>query len=99
MASIDSHADHTISWIDLAATDLEAALEFYCGLMGWTTFNDGQTPYHIFLKDGNAVAGAMPITEEMAGMPPMWSVYIQVANIEAMTDKAKSAGGSVRTVA
>lgn len=95
MVAIDSHPNHTISWIDLAATDLEAALEFYCGLMGWTTFNDGQTPYHIFLNDNKAVAGAMQITEEMAGMPQMWSVYVQVADVEAMTSKAQSAGGQV----
>ena len=56
MPHYDTHAHHTISWVDLAAKDLSGAIEFYAEMMGWTSFNDGETPYHVFQRDGIAVA-------------------------------------------
>ena len=43
MPTYERHEHHTISWVDLAAKDLDGAVEFYRGLMNWTTFNDGET--------------------------------------------------------
>lgn len=95
MVSIDTHPQHAISWIDLAARDVDAAAEFYAGLFGWTTFNDGETPYSIFMVDERPVAGVMALSPEMGEMPPVWSVYVNVDDAGAVVEAAKAAGGSV----
>lgn len=95
MVSIETHQNHTISWVDLAAKDLDAAVEFYQGLFGWNTFNDGTTPYTIFQVGEDPVAGVMQISPEMAGMPPVWSTYISVADCAATIESVTAAGGSV----
>ena len=95
MPTYERHEHHTISWVDLAAKDLDGAVEFYRGLMNWTTFNDGETPYHIFQRDGAAVAGVMELSPEMGDMPPVWSIYVSVADADASIAAAEAAGGSV----
>ncbi|MFW2383554.1 MAG: VOC family protein [Acidimicrobiales bacterium] len=95
MASIDTHKTHSISWVDLAATDLDAACQWYGGLFGWTTFNDGETPYSIFMMNGSPVAGVMQMRPEMEGMPQVWSTYVTVDDADATIAKATEAGGSV----
>lgn len=95
MVSYDVHPAHTISWVDLAATDLDAATEFYSGLFGWNTFTDGETPYTIFMVGEAAVAGVMAITPEMGEMPPVWSTYVNVDDADATIAATTAAGGSV----
>jgi predicted enzyme related to lactoylglutathione lyase len=95
MPHYDTHAHHTISWVDLAAKDLSGALEFYSEMMGWTSFNDGETPYHVFQRDEIAVGGVMELTGDMGEMPPVWSVYVSVADAQATCDAATTAGGAV----
>jgi len=95
MVSIDTHPNHTISWVDLAAKDVDEAVAFYQGLFGWNTFNDGTTPYTIFQVGEAPVAGVMQISPEMAGMPPVWSTYIAVENADATIEAVTAAGGSV----
>ncbi len=95
MASIDVHKNHSISWVDLAASDLDAAVEWYRGLFGWSTFNDGETPYTIFMVGEAPVAGVLQIRPEMEGMPSVWSVYVAVENADATIAKTAEAGGAV----
>ena len=52
-------------------------------------------PYTLFLAKGRMVAGVMPVPPEAKGMPPMWSGYIAVADIDAHVKKVKAAGGAV----
>jgi len=95
MVKIDTHPTNNISWVDLAAKDVDAAIKFYSGLFGWTTFNDGETPYHIFQSGGEAVAGVMALTPEMGEMPPVWSTYVNVEDADATIAAVTAAGGSV----
>lgn len=93
MPTIERHTVNAISWVDLATTDLEGAIGFYTELMGWSTFNDGETDYHIFLNGDARVAGVMAITPEMMGMPSVWSVYVAVADADATLAEAEQLGG------
>ena len=95
MVTYDEHAEHAISWVDLAAVDLDAATAFYAGLFGWDSFNDGETPYTIYLSGEHAVAGAMELTPEMGEMPPVWSVYVNVVDADATLAAATAAGGAI----
>ncbi len=93
MASIDTHKTHSISWVDLAAADLAAGIEWYGGLFGWNTFNDGKTPYTIFMVGGSPVAGVMQIRRN--GGNARWSTYVTVEDADATVAKVTAAGGNV----
>ncbi len=95
MVSIDTHPTHNISWVDLAARELDPSIGFYTGLFGWTTFRDADTPYVIFQVEEAAVAGIMAITPEMGEMPPVWSTYITVDDADAIAAAVSDAGGAV----
>lgn len=95
MATIDKHEPHSINWVDLAAVNHDAAVEFYSGLFGWTAFNDGETPYSVFQVGDRAVAGVMELTPEMGEMPPVWSTYVNVRDADATVAAVGDAGGTV----
>lgn len=91
-----SFPDGTPIWVDLSTTDLDGAKEFYGQVIGWKaeerTDDDGKVVYNMFTKDGKVAAGLM---QAMDGAPSVWSTYFQTADINAMVDKVKAAGGSV----
>lgn len=92
---IDTHKTHAISWVDLAAADLDGAIAFYHDVMGWETFTVPGTDYTMFTTDGEPVAGVMALTEEMGEMPPVWSTYVGVTDAAATCAMAVELGGSV----
>ncbi|MEZ5225191.1 MAG: hypothetical protein R2710_00550 [Acidimicrobiales bacterium] len=57
MTRIDRHPTHTISWTDLAASDIEGATSFYGDLMGWSVFEVEGSPYRMFMSGDQPVAG------------------------------------------
>lgn len=86
------------SWIDLATPDVAAAKEFYASLFGWSFEDqptDGPSPYTMANKDGHSAAGMMALAPEMGDMPPVWSCYVTVADIDAALASVESAGGAV----
>ena len=97
MATVGAHKLNTITWLDLAAADLDAALAFYCDVLDVRSSNDGETPYYMLMVGDQPVAGVMALGPEMAdaGMPPVWSTYVSVASAADAVATCKAAGGSV----
>ena len=100
MPVVTSHAPGVPSYTDLATPDPAAAKAFYGALFGWE-FDDrpagpGMT-YTMCLKGGNVTAGMMALSPEMAqaGMPPVWSSYVTVDDVDATTARVEAAGGQV----
>lgn len=98
---VDAYPHGTPSWIDLATPDPEASRAFYGALFGWD-FEDSPTdrpgvPYTMCSLRGRATAGMMLLAPEMAagGMPPCWTSYISVDDLEAAVAKVAPAGGTV----
>ena len=66
-----AHAPGTPSWVDLMASDLDQAKDFYAGLFSWDLEDqfdgDGNRIYTMARMDGKAVAGlgAIPPGMEM----------------------------------
>lgn len=87
-----------ITWNELTTTDVEAAKTFYGGLFGWTfeKMPDANMEYWVIMNGSRPNGGIMPTPEQMAGMPPMWTVYFSVADIDETVKKAKAAGGTVK---
>ncbi len=97
MSTRTSYDHGTPSWVDIMTTDVEAAKAFYGQLFGWTardmTGPDGELMYVNLSKDGKLVCGMGPQNEDMAGMPPMWSTYINVDDAEQIAKAVEAAGG------
>ena len=98
---VDSYLHGTPSWIDLATPDPTASQGFYGELFGWSydeqdTDRPGVT-YTMCSQHGRSAAGMMLLSEEMAasGMPPVWTTYVSVDDIEATVAKVEPAGGTV----
>lgn len=86
----------TISWIDLANTDLDRAKPFYTSLFGWEAFvipDIDAGGYGFFLKDGKQVAGFGPTMGDEGFSA--WNTYVSVDDADATVERVKSAGGQV----
>jgi predicted enzyme related to lactoylglutathione lyase len=83
-------------WSELITTNARAAETFYDNVIGWTSepSPDSPNPYTHFKRAGGAgVAGVM---ERPAGMdmPPFWSMYIAVPNLDEAVAKIRRLGGT-----
>jgi len=84
-------------WFELMTTDAEAAKQFYTQLFGWETMDypmEGMT-YTVLKVNDDETGGIMSIPAEAKGMPPMWSLYITVADVDATAQQVEKLGGTV----
>jgi predicted enzyme related to lactoylglutathione lyase len=83
------------TWIDLATSDFDRAVDFYGRVFGWTFSSPGPDygGYVNASKDGRLVAGLMP-NDPQWQMPDGWSTYFHTAGIEATIAAAIAAGGT-----
>ncbi len=87
-------------WCELMTTDPEAATAFYTELLGVQT--ERQTMEHgveytVLMAAGMPAAGLMALPDELRAMqiPSHWSVYFQVADVDASVASVTAAGGAV----
>jgi len=103
MSVRESYKQGTPSWFDLMTTDPAGAQEFYGALFGWQyeanpiPEEGGGGEYIMVSKNGHSVAGMGQQNPEQVemGIPPMWTTYITVDDLEAAVGKVEGAGGSV----
>ncbi|HEX7157523.1 MAG TPA: VOC family protein [Edaphobacter sp.] len=80
--------------LELNTPDLTKAKDFYAKLFGWT-FNDvdmgAHGTYSLFKPDSGPGGGMMSIPDA----PKTWLAYVNVDEISAATNKAKSLGATV----
>lgn len=98
MPTFTKHAAGTFSWMELMTTDVARAKSFYGELMGWT-FEDspaGPGMVYTMVRSGeHMVAGMFARGAEMAAVPPSWSAYVTVEDVDAATKKVSDLGGTV----
>lgn len=86
-------------WYELTTSDAQAATRFYTDVVGWTAEVMPMEGFdYTVLKMGDKqVAGlfALPSAEPGAQMPPMWTGYIAVPDVDASAETVKTLGGSV----
>lgn len=87
------------SWVDLATTDVAGAETFYSGMFGWEATQEpaDESIYSMQRINGKDVAGIYEQREDQAasGMPPAWTTYITVDDVDARPAKVGSAGGTI----
>lgn len=86
----------SLCWADLNTPDQQAAVDFYTKLFGWEVdaSQDGSGYLHI-KNAGDHIGGIPPKEQQNPNAPPHWMIYLQVADCEATTAKAKELGASV----
>lgn len=95
MAERTSYKPGTPSWVDIGVPDTAKAAEFYGALLGWEAAIDPRPEaggYGMFTLRGLNVAGLGP--QQNPDMPPYWSVYVTVSDVEATMALATAAGGT-----
>ncbi|WP_419842124.1 VOC family protein [Candidatus Poriferisodalis sp.] len=95
----DRHPAGMPSWVDLATTDVEGALDFYSAVMDWEYERDptGEINYVMAVVDGRPAAGIFDMPPELLseGVPPCWNVYVTVEDADEFASRVVVAGGAV----
>ncbi len=95
-----SEAKHgTFYWNELMTRDIEAAVQFYKDVIGWSfdevPMGDGIT-YYVGKIDDQPVGGMMAMLADMPeDTPPHWLGYLAVDDVDARLAKARAAGATV----
>lgn len=97
MPEQSSYSHGTPSWMDLATSNVDAAIKFYGELFGWEAGPGGDPDqtggYREFRLRGRLVAGAMPVQNK--SQPVAWMTHVSVDDIESVLEAVESAGGVV----
>jgi len=93
-----SRAQGHLAWAQLNANDIAKAASFYADLCGWTTAAavNGTFTYQDFSDAEGVLAGLMAIDEASGlGVPVMWQVYVEAADVDAIAAQVLEAGGRI----
>lgn len=88
------NAPNSLVWNELQTNDVEGAKTFYAGVFGWTYQVDDKG-YVAVLAGERVQAGMMQIQPEWGEVPPNWSVYFMVDDVNAAVAKVQELGGNV----
>ena len=98
MPEITQYAPGTPSWADLLSHNGQAAKDFYTALFGWTCDDHPAGPdmvYTMYSHNGLAACASAEAGPDQQNIPPHWSVYVTVDDLEAAVARAQAAGGTV----
>lgn len=96
MPEMQNHESGTISWTDLATTDIEGAKTFYGALFGWEfepQIFEGELVYTMCTLNGLNVCGLGGTMGEE--QPACWNIYTCVENVDATAARITAQGGSI----
>lgn len=100
---VDRLVDGAFCWAEAAVPDVQIAKAFYSKVLGWS-FEDVPIPdggvYPMAKVGGRNVGAVFRLDPKMAPpgappMPPSWSNYIQVADVDVIAKRAVELGGAV----
>lgn len=89
----------SIGWIDLSVADAAPLRDFYGAVVGWKSSGFDMGGYVDFVMSspgsGEAVAGICHARGGNATLPPVWLIYIVVADLDQSLAKVRELGGEV----
>ncbi len=85
----------SLCWNELAARDMDRAVQFYSGRFGWTPvpFEDSPQPYTMMMQ-GEAPAGGIYAMSADMPFPPHWAPYFAVEDTDASVRRSDELGGT-----
>lgn len=91
---MSKYAPGTPCWVDLASPHVDASVDFYGKLMGWTTTEPSLEAggYRRFQQGAADIAGVMP--QMQPGQPTTWATYVSVVDADQTAAKVAAAGGT-----
>ncbi len=98
MPEVTTYPPGSPSWADLLAHDGQAAKDFYTALFGWTYVDHpagDDMVYTMYSHNGAPVCASAEAGPGQENLPPHWSVYATVDDLEAAVARATDAGGTV----
>jgi predicted enzyme related to lactoylglutathione lyase len=89
--------DGTPCWVDSMVPDVQRAVPFYSGLLGWELQDQGEEygHYHIAKLQGRTVGAVGPKPPDMGDMPSVWTTYLAVTDADKIAAKITEAGGQL----
>jgi uncharacterized protein len=89
----------TIGWHDIAVPDADAIRDFYASVVGWQwqALDMGGYSDYVMTAPGSddGVSGICFARGSNANLPPVWLMYIIVADVAASAQKAVELGGKI----
>ena len=89
----------SIGWVDLTVEDATGLKDFYREVVGWSTTGVEMGGYSDFCMNepqtANSVAGICHARGLNAGLPPVWLIYITVADLDTSMARCVELGGQV----
>lgn len=86
-------------WYELMSPDVAGAAAFYTAVLGWDAADSGMPglTYTLFSQKGVHVAGLMDIPPDAAArkVPPNWTGYVAVDDVDASAAEVTRLGGRV----
>ncbi len=99
MGGQDKPATGTIGWIDLTIDDAAELRDFYAAVTGWRpepVVMGGYDDFNMVAPGtGQPAAGICHARGGNAGLPPVWMIYIVVADLDASVEACRKNGGEV----
>lgn len=97
----------TVGWIDLTVSDATEVRDFYQKVVGWTNSPISMGEYDDFCMippdSESPVSGICYARGNNKDLPPVWMIYIVVADLEKSLEQVKELGGElfseVKTIA
>jgi len=87
-----------IIWTDLTVSDAAGVRDFYQGVVGWTPHEhpmEGYSDYLMATEDGDPISGICYRRGPNEDAPPVWLIYVRVADLEASLAAVVAGGGTV----
>jgi predicted enzyme related to lactoylglutathione lyase len=88
----------SIAWHDLTVPDASATRDFYRHVVGWSADPlemGGYSDYCMKPPAGEVAAGICHARGTNANIPPVWLMYIIVANLDTSLAQVRALGGTV----
>jgi predicted enzyme related to lactoylglutathione lyase len=88
-----------IGWVDLTVPNADAVRDFYSHVTGWTSTGLSMGDYEDYCMNPpgteNPVAGVCHARGSNASQPPVWMIYIVVADLQESIRRCLERGGKV----
>ena len=85
---------NSLVWNELQTRERDGTIAFYESVFGWTHETD-ENGYVMFRADGRLHAGMIIMDENFGDIPPNWTIYFLVEDVNAYVAKAKELGGNI----
>lgn len=89
----------SIGWFDLTVENADEVRDFYRKVVGWTETPLDMGGYSDYCMnqpaDGKSVAGICHARGGNTGVPPLWLMYIIVADLDASLKQCEENGGKI----